>query len=111
MYIIKTKESREQKNILERYSFLQKIIDLPFVESIILYGSRARNDNKERSDIDLAIECPNATDTDWNTVLDIIDNADTLLKIDCIKLDTLSETNQLKKAIQKEGIILYRSRS
>lgn len=36
-----------------------------FIDEICLFGSRARGDNKERSDIDLAIVCPRASDTDW----------------------------------------------
>lgn len=65
------------------YKFFQKLEALPFVEKIWLYGSRARNDARDRSDIDLAIECPHATFWDWQKALDIIEDADTLLKIDC----------------------------
>ncbi len=36
-----------------------------FIEKIWLYGSRARCDNAERADIDLAIECPSASDAQW----------------------------------------------
>ena len=42
-------------------------------------------DNDEHSDIDIAIINPNITDQEWLEVMDIIENADTLLKIDCIR--------------------------
>ncbi|MBP9725953.1 MAG: nucleotidyltransferase domain-containing protein [Gammaproteobacteria bacterium] len=97
------------ENIL-KYSFWQRLQQLPFVEKIVLYGSRARQDNQERSDIDIAISCPKATKIDWQKVLNIIENADTLLKIDCVRLDTLSKTNPLLISIQQDGKILYEQR-
>lgn len=39
--------------------------------------------------LDLAITYRSATNEDWYKVLDIIENADTLLKIDCISFDKL----------------------
>lgn len=92
---------------LSQYAFFKKLKSLTFIKKIILFGSRARQDNKERSDIDLAIECPDVTDRQWQVILDIIDDADTLLNIDCVRLDTLDDQNPLKKAIEREGIILY----
>ncbi len=89
------------------YAFIDTLSHLPFIEKIILFGSRARKDNIERSDIDLAIVCPKATSDNWMTVLEIIENADTLLKIDCIRFDTLSEASKIKTNIINEGIILY----
>jgi nucleotidyltransferase substrate binding protein (TIGR01987 family) len=94
-------------NNLGNYHFLQKLKQLPFIDKILLYGSRARDDYKERSDIDLAIVCPRASNENWLEVLDIISNADTLLKIDCVRAETVSEKSSLKQAINKESIILY----
>ncbi|NRA73464.1 MAG: nucleotidyltransferase domain-containing protein [Rickettsiales bacterium] len=44
-----------------KYKFIQDIAKLPFVNKIILFGSRSREDNEIRSDIDLAIDCLGAT--------------------------------------------------
>lgn len=89
--------------------FFKKITQLPFVSRVILYGSRARGDYRERSDIDLAIDCPQASLADWLTIVDIIeDNQDTLLGIDYVRYDELSDTNQLKKAIDKEGKVIFK---
>lgn len=95
------------KSPLQEYKFFHQLKKLPFVQKIILYGSRARGDFQKRSDIDLAIICPDAQESDWRVVLDIIENADTLLSIDCVRLDTLDKDNPLKEAIMKDGIVLY----
>ena len=92
---------------IKKYKFFNTLIKLPFIDIIWLYGSRARRDNSERSDIDLAIVCPKANDNDWLQVQDIIENADTLLKIDCIRYDLLSKSNTLRQAIIKQGECLY----
>ena len=75
-----------QKLILH-YRFIKELSLLDFVDEIWLFGSRARGDNQARSDIDLAILCPKATETDWLKVTNIIENADTFLKIDCIRFE------------------------
>lgn len=87
------------------YQFIQKLSQLEFVKRIILFGSRARGDHQPTSDIDLAIECPTATDYDWLSILVVIDDADTLLKIDCIRLD--QSPQELTAKINREGKVLY----
>jgi predicted nucleotidyltransferase len=94
-------------NITE-FNFYKKLTHLPFVEAIILYGSRARGNFQKKSDIDLAIVCPEASDEEWFTISDIIDEADTLLKIDCVRFDKLSDDDSFKKEIIKDGKYLYK---
>lgn len=89
------------------YTFLKKLQNLIFVKSIILYGSRANGQAAPRADMDLAILCPDASPEEWSKVIDVVENADTLLKVDCVRLDTLADTNPLKTNIIKEGIVLY----
>ncbi|WP_425361674.1 nucleotidyltransferase [Candidatus Tisiphia endosymbiont of Mystacides longicornis] len=38
---------------------------------------------------------------------EIIDNADTLLKIDCVRFDELDDSSDLKLSIIREGVKLY----
>lgn len=75
---------------------------MPFVDAIYLFGSRARGDHRDRSDIDIAILCPNANETDWQTILKLIDDADTLLSIDCIRLDQESQNSALRLQIEQD---------
>lgn len=92
---------------LTYYQFLQQLSALPFIESIYLFGSRARGDARERSDIDLAINCPNATDQQWLEVLAIVEQADTLLTIDCVRFDDEPVNSPLRMAIEQEKQVLY----
>ena len=75
-----------------------------------MFGSRAREDNQQRADIDLGILCHNASFEDWLIVRNIIEDADTLLKIDCVRMDELPETSDLKISIIQQGIKLYEKR-
>lgn len=88
------------------YRFLEQIKKLPYVEAIYLFGSRARGDADDKSDIDLAIVCPSADDRDWLKLVDAVENADTLLKIDCVRLDKL-EDERLKREIERDKVVLY----
>ncbi len=51
--------------------------------------------------------CPNATADDWLQVIDIIENADTLLKIDCIKFDQNKISAELSGNILNDRRVLY----
>lgn len=93
------------KNTVD-YEFFKKLTSLPYVEKIYLFGSRAKGIADERADIDLAIECPRASDKNWSQVLEIIENADTLLQIDCVRLDQV-KSKKFKDAILKDHKILY----
>ena len=90
-----------------KYNFFNKLKSLEFVDEILLFGSRARGDNQDRSDIDIMIICPNATDHDWFRVLDIIENADTLLKIDCVKFDQSKLNSDFYNNIMKDKKVIY----
>lgn len=68
----------------------------------ILYGSRARGDNHERSDIDLAVEGGDVV----NFILELDEEAPTLLMFDVVNLaDNLSE--DFLAEIERDGVILY----
>lgn len=63
----------------------------PEIKSVSLFGSRAYGDNKDTSDIDLAIVAPGLSDMDWLNFADQVENElDTLLKIDLIRWETAS---------------------
>lgn len=96
---------------LSDYVFIEALAALPFVEAVWIYGSRARGDFRARSDVDLAVEAPSASAADWQRLFDLLDEADSLLGIDCVRLDTLPEHDRLRVNILRDGIALYRNPS
>lgn len=93
------------KNTGIRRKIIDEIISLAQiyrVEKVLLFGSRARGDYQERSDIDLAVsggEVPYfAAAVDEET--------STLLKYDIVNLDA-SIQKELLESIQNEGIAIY----
>jgi predicted nucleotidyltransferase len=83
----------------------KQISRYPSVEKVVLFGSRARGDEEERSDIDLAVVCPTATQKEWTAIWSDVDDARTLLSIDLVRLDKASD--RIKESVMKEGIVLY----
>lgn len=91
-----------------RFGFLKELEKLSFIDAIYLYGSRARGDAGERSDIDLAIEAPRATQENWNQIHRILENADTLLKIDCIDLGKTKSEKFLNNILRDRQVLFKR---
>lgn len=79
-----------------------KIAKFHNLKYVILFGSRARGDFKERSDIDLAVSGGNIT----RFIFDIDENTSTLLKYDIINLDGAVQP-ELLESIKKEGVFIY----
>jgi len=78
----------------------------PEIERVLVFGSRANGDSEERSDIDLAIEAPNATDKQWLDLWYALrEESDTLLIVDVVRLDEVSA--ELKQEILSKGEVLY----
>jgi predicted nucleotidyltransferase len=71
----------------------------------ILFGSRARGDAEERSDIDISVEAPDVPDRQWLEFIFLLEEIDTLLPIDVVRWENAPDT--LKRKIQTEGIVLY----
>lgn len=94
-------------SIIIDYNFIEKLKTLPFVKEIWLFGSRARGDHRPKSDIDLAIVCSPSIDEDWLKVVDIIEDSDTLLKIDCVKFDRSTISQELYDNILKDRKVIY----
>jgi nucleotidyltransferase substrate binding protein (TIGR01987 family) len=92
---------------IKNYAFYYELRTLPFVQEIWLFGSRSKGSATERSDFDLAIVCPDATEDEWQKIRALLEESDTLLKIDCIRLDTL-EDHRLLSEIEKSKTVLFR---
>lgn len=74
------------------------------IKKVILFGSRARGDNWERSDIDLAIS--GGDRVRFALDVDEIEIVSTLLMFDVVDLDEPCN-EELLESIQREGIVLY----
>lgn len=72
------------------------------IKKVILFGSRARGTNSERSDIDLAVSGGNALDFYY----DVEEQAWTLLLFDVVDLDR-GISNELRAEIDRDGVIIY----
>lgn len=74
------------------------------VKKIILFGSRARGDNKEKSDIDIAVYGCN----DFLQLETMInEKLWSLLHIDIINMDNNNISQDLINEINKDGVVLY----
>ena len=82
----------------ELTSFAQK----HSITKIILFGSRARGTNTERSDIDIAVYGGDFDNFYW----DVKEKVNSLLMFDIVQADS-SVSNELKKEIQKDGVVIY----
>ncbi|MDX1918237.1 MAG: nucleotidyltransferase domain-containing protein [Candidatus Caenarcaniphilales bacterium] len=84
---------------------VQEITQTYPVARVILFGSRARGDHDIRSDIDLAIDAPELTQADWLRIIELVEEAPTLLPIDCVLLQEASR--ELVSKIEHYGVTLY----
>lgn len=72
------------------------------VQKVVLFGSRARGNFKEKSDIDLAVQGGDFI----RFMLDVNEETSTLLSFDIINLDE-EIMSELRKSIEKEGKVIY----
>lgn len=96
----------EEDKPLEEYDFFRRITEMPYVELIYLYGSRALGAHHARSDIDLAIACPKATDAQWQGIKRLIENAPILLKVDVVRLDKVAP-GPYKETLHRQKRLIY----
>jgi nucleotidyltransferase substrate binding protein (TIGR01987 family) len=89
------------------YEFVRQLTALPCIDEMWLFGSRARGDESERSDIDIAIVCPRASHNDWLAIQNIIEKADTLLKIDCVNFNLMDRFDPLYNNILTDKKVIY----
>ena len=72
------------------------------ITKVILFGSRARGTNTERSDIDIAVYGGDFDSFYW----DIKENVHSLLMFDVVEVDAgISE--ELEEEIRKDGVVIY----
>jgi nucleotidyltransferase substrate binding protein (TIGR01987 family) len=102
-------------NFFETLNIIRPIVDqimlIEGIDAIYLFGSRAKGNSQKKSDIDLAIICPKINEDDWGNICEIINNAQTLIKIDCVRFDTLSLNSPLRADIEKDKIVIFQAQN
>ena len=91
-------------NLPERVRFdliaLAKSYD---IDKMVLFGSRAREDNNAKSDVDIAVYgCRDFT----NFYFDVEERVWTLLMFDIVNMDK-DVSDELKREINRDGVIIY----
>jgi predicted nucleotidyltransferase len=84
------------------------LADEPKVEGAVLFGSRAKGNFKEGSDIDLALKGTTLTPNDLMSLAARFEELPTLKRIDLLIYNTINEP-ALKDHIDRVGIQLYTS--
>ena len=82
----------------ELYFFAQKYS----IEKLVLFGSRARGTNTERSDIDIAVYGGDYDHFYW----DVKEKIHSLLMFDIVQAD-VAISDELKQEIEKDGVTIY----
>ena len=92
-------------------SVINKIIEIlkkyEEVESAKIFGSRARGNHRNGSDIDIALFGENLTHTINTQIFFEIDNLYLPYKIDLINFNTLKSDDKLRENILREGVDIY----
>lgn len=96
--ILNMKYNLSDRILRELSSFAKK----HSITKIILFGSRARGTNTERSDIDIAVYGGDFDSFYW----DVKEKTHSLLMFDIVQADA-SVSAELKEEIEKDGIVIY----
>ncbi|NKF06717.1 nucleotidyltransferase domain-containing protein [Clostridium gasigenes] len=93
----------DEKLIIELQNIFNQYIE---VEKVILFGSRARGDNKYNSDIDLCLFGKNINHLTHAKVSMDIEETNTPLSFDILNFNELSKKELIENIIS-EGIQIY----
>lgn len=97
------------KNIGIEPSHFEKILELfkshPEIEKVTLFGSRAKGNFKESSDIDLALFGKNLNNTILNDIKLEYENLYLPWKLDLVHYDSI-ENKELQQHIDRVGLVV-----
>lgn len=86
----------------EVYKKIKKVIENNKKYKIVLFGSRARGDYKETSDIDLAVLSDIPRDEQYK-IMNEIDLLDIVYKVDIVFVDSNTK-KELIESIKRDGV-------
>lgn len=93
-----------EKNLQRVYNQIGEIAQKYRAQKVVLFGSRARGTEREKSDIDIAVYgCNNFTEL----YLEMEEELWTLLELDIINMDEIQSDSKLIDEIEREGVIIY----
>ena len=92
-----------QNEIMQRVIDILKGVLNP--SRIIIFGSRAKENNRVHSDFDFALDCPKPSLSVERQISDAIEKISGLYKVDIIYLDSVDE--EFKEIILKTGKVVY----
>ena len=78
----------------------------PEVESVMIYGSRAKGNFRDGSDIDLAVFGPKLTPEDFAMLCSDLEDLSIIFKIDCVHFENIKR-QILKEKISQEGRLIF----
>ncbi|MBX3730612.1 MAG: nucleotidyltransferase domain-containing protein [Candidatus Sumerlaeia bacterium] len=86
---------------------LRAIFDrFPSVRQVRVFGSRATGHAQRASDIDLAIDAPDAAQHEWNALVEALEEAPIIYRIDVVRPEQVAGT-ALLAAIERDGITIH----
>ncbi len=86
-------------------SIKAEIKRFPEVRAAYLFGSRARGDFKDQSDIDIAIDAPTMTASHFAQLWNAIDALPIAFPLDCVWLQAMP-ASPFKSMVQRDAIAL-----
>ena len=78
----------------------------PGVERVWIFGSRARGDQREHSDIDLAVDAPGLEREGFRALLGRLDHLATLYKIDAVQWQQAS-AGEFRAEIERDRKVFW----
>jgi predicted nucleotidyltransferase len=78
----------------------------PCVKEAWVYGSRAKGCARRASDVDLAIEAPDATSAEWDGLYAALEEAPIIYQLDIVRPERLANI-KLRDKIYTEGVKIY----
>lgn len=78
----------------------------PAITEVLLYGSRAKGNFRENSDIDLAVDAPAMSEEEFSRLWNEIDALPIVFKIDLVRLQAL-ENGRLLENIRQHGQSIF----
>lgn len=87
---------------------LKVLSENPKVKEVIVFGSRARGDSRDTSDLDIAIKSEVRLESaELNRLKDQLNEMNTIYKIDLVDTQRIDKQHLLKN-IDQEGISIFR---